>query len=60
MDSCCRFEYRLPSGVHVTSAAVGRAGKVLLIGGTSSDANWRKDPDMLKRMIRSFQLTFPN
>jgi len=55
-----RYEYRLPTGYHVATAAAGRAGKVLLAGGFAKEAEWKAHPQELRRVINSFQLAFPN
>lgn len=56
----CRYEYQLPTGYHVVTAAAGRAGKVLLAGGFAKEGEWKARPEELKRVIDSFQLAFPN
>ena len=56
----CRYEYRLPNGLHVASAAAGRAGKVLLAGGFLKESQWKSRPADMSRVAASFQLSFPS
>lgn len=56
----CRFEYQLAAGVRVATAAVARAGKVLLAGAVAPTQLWDTQPGTLRRVVDSFQLTFPN
>ncbi len=55
-----RYEYRLPNGLHVASAAAGRAGKVLLAGGFLKESQWKSRPADMNRVATSFQLSFPS
>lgn len=55
----CRFEYLLPSGKRISTAAVARAGKVLLAGSIATSEQWSSQAEALRRSIKSFRLSFP-
>ena len=55
-----RYEYRSSTGLHVATAAAGRAGKVLLAGGFLKQKEWKARPSEMNRVASTFQLSFPS